>query len=822
MSWTPLAQRLDTLPLVLAGPILRHTDRDSVTVWVALKESATIALEILEPGGVGPLHMARPLAEGTATTLKLGERLHVAAVTARKVGALAWGALYAYNLKFGGGRDLLSPAVLTGGLENPVEISYFAHGLPTFVLPPTELDEVRLAHGSCRKPHNPGRDALSILDLLIEESVDHPDRPDRRPHQLFLTGDQIYAEEVMDPLLFMIMDAVDSLTRWVEPLPNRNQLTDSTQPVKKLRPGTRAEVLQRDASLEFHAATQLQSHVIGLAEYFVMYLFAWSDSLWPETLPPTPEPGASMSHKDWREQVGYLKEFRADIPAVRRVLANIPTYMIFDDHDVTDDWNISKSWCDNVLGTSLGYRLIQNALIAYAIFQHWGNAPDLFEGTDGKALLENAALLVGGDTTKRAALSEYVGLPPDLDIAHRWVTRDGRVLRPAAPGDDEVFLARGVKALRWDYVVTGPKYRVIVLDTRTWRGHRESAAAAKDPPSMLSSEGFRVQLHGPRVKPPIGVELTCVIAPTNPVGIRIIDWVQARAAKHWYSASIGFLDYGDAWNFHDAAFGRLLSSVFAGSRPIVLLSGDIHFGYAVKLSYWAQRPYDPPEGLPAQPQSGVIAQLTASAFKNADGPKKLTKLVHTRAKQLLPERPHEFVVWNEPDHRLLLRRKTGDDEWPEVYPAPGSPVKMELEQGVEYEVPYADRQPDWRYKIKFQGRVQGQPRDAYLLPSMPAVDKAIECLEWYTALGTAHPNPVSSARLLAASPYFQEGKEIVGRHNVGLITFKWPVRPDDTGKFAIQDLYFYPPGFTDEPPTFGHYAISLDPEPDPGPLSVTP
>ena len=35
MGWTPLRERINELPLVLAGPILRRTEPDSVTVWVA-------------------------------------------------------------------------------------------------------------------------------------------------------------------------------------------------------------------------------------------------------------------------------------------------------------------------------------------------------------------------------------------------------------------------------------------------------------------------------------------------------------------------------------------------------------------------------------------------------------------------------------------------------------------------------------------------------------------------------------------------------------------------------------------------------------------
>ena len=43
-----------------------------------------------------------------------------------------------------------------------------------------------------------------------------------------------------------------------------------------------------------------------------------------------------------------------NVPIVRRILANVPTYMICDDHEITDDWNLTQEWRNRVLGTNLG------------------------------------------------------------------------------------------------------------------------------------------------------------------------------------------------------------------------------------------------------------------------------------------------------------------------------------------------------------------------------------------------------------------------------------------------------------------------------------
>lgn len=68
---------------------------------------------------------------------------------------------------------------------------------------------------------------------------------------------------------------------------------------------------------------------------------------------------------------GFL-DSQADI---RKVLANMPTYMSFDDHDITDDWNLNRSWYDRVRSSVSGTRVIAHALTAAWAFQAWGNEP---------------------------------------------------------------------------------------------------------------------------------------------------------------------------------------------------------------------------------------------------------------------------------------------------------------------------------------------------------------------------------------------------------------------------------------------------------------
>src|SRR5260370_36768228 len=100
MSWTPLAERFSTLPLILAGPILRRTERRAVTVWLALKASCRVILRIYTRNAGGKLVQRF---EATRQTIRLGDHLHIVAVpasTPTEQGQLAWVELYYSNRFF--------------------------------------------------------------------------------------------------------------------------------------------------------------------------------------------------------------------------------------------------------------------------------------------------------------------------------------------------------------------------------------------------------------------------------------------------------------------------------------------------------------------------------------------------------------------------------------------------------------------------------------------------------------------------------------------------------------------------------------------------
>ena len=60
-------------------------------------------------------------------------------------------------------------------------------------------------------------------------------------------------------------------------------------------------------------------------------------------------------------------------PSVRWLLSTVPTAMIFDDHDVIDDWNTSRDWVAQMRATGWWDERIVGAFMAYWCYQHLGN-----------------------------------------------------------------------------------------------------------------------------------------------------------------------------------------------------------------------------------------------------------------------------------------------------------------------------------------------------------------------------------------------------------------------------------------------------------------
>ena len=89
-------------------------------------------------------------------------------------------------------------------------------------------------------------------------------------------------------------------------------------------------------------------------------------------------PGEEVA--DFEEYTRLYRESWSD-PDIRWLLSTVPTAMIFDDHDVRDDWNISESWVAEMRSLPWWEERITGAFMAYWLYQHIGNLspPELAE-----------------------------------------------------------------------------------------------------------------------------------------------------------------------------------------------------------------------------------------------------------------------------------------------------------------------------------------------------------------------------------------------------------------------------------------------------------
>lgn len=164
----------------------------------------------------------------------------------------------------------------------------------------------------------------------------------------------------------------------------------------------------------------------------------------------------------YHDEIKLLNIFKSGLGAVRRILANTITYMIHDDHEVTDDLFFRKYWCDKTLKeNTLSRQVIRNGLTAYAIFQGWGNNPDniIFKDADNKKNILNCV-----QTLDIVNLDKLI-----LPVIKETASKEG------GKPEKEYFLAEGPI---WHYTIEYDLFNLIFLDIRTRRGFPSQKGAA--------------------------------------------------------------------------------------------------------------------------------------------------------------------------------------------------------------------------------------------------------------------------------------------------------------------------------------------------------
>ena len=393
------------LPLVLAGPILRRVDAAHVCVWIALSEPGDVTVTVFggRAASTGAGTAAAPsVGTQTRSTRKCGAHLHAVVVDVTVAG-LPPLTRHCYDVVVNAGgqtKGLKALGLLKdgAGTPKPRALGYATDMLPSFVTPAADIDDLRLAHASCRKSNGPGPDALAWLDDRLREGLSDLGVA---PQMLFLTGDQIYADDVGCVLLPLLAELGKEIVG-TEQLPvGGANLEASYERFPALR---RQNVVRKLARF---TSTDGTNHLLTYGEFVAMYCAAFSPAVWrplktPDELFTGPPQDAGLTFAtDWESAYGgdtskwkseknkagrshlddvtdeakLVEAWRDAVPKVARALANVPTYMIFDDHEITDDWYISDRWRERVITAPFGRAILRNGLLAYTVFQAWGNDP---------------------------------------------------------------------------------------------------------------------------------------------------------------------------------------------------------------------------------------------------------------------------------------------------------------------------------------------------------------------------------------------------------------------------------------------------------------
>ena len=782
------------LPVVLAGPIVRRVEPRLCSFWIALRDPAdTVTATIwrgIQVAGASAGTVASGdarVASASVATRRFGKQLHVALVTIKipsPAPPLTPGTIYAYDIQVGA-QGLKQLGLLSNETADSIPpevrphralglaLGYVDGRLPSFVTPPPLIEQTRLAHCSCRNTIGPGFDALAWLDDVIEAKLTDPIE---RPQQLFMTGDQIYADDLSSALLFMISGLASQIVGSNEQLhvvttpPSGTPLDkrfDAT--IDNFPPNRRHKVV---VELGGYTTGDGHNHLLSFGEYAAMYLAAWSPRVWsalgtPDQiflpLPPDaiqlwpffdePEKAkpfngdvrllrdrAKAANSGFASQVARAVLFRQSVPHIARALANVATYMIFDDHDVTDDWNLNKKWTNRVYSKEFGRQIVRNAVMAYGLFQGWGNDPVAFETGKNKELLDEVERLYAGS-----------GPYPVAGSTERIDTLAG--VTGAAFGQQAV----------WNYIVPAPKMQVVVLDTRT---RRKFTGQGYLPPDLVGLNRDAQLPAGPFTD---GRELVFVVSAAPVLGPDIIDslgWPAAQVAidvvhvgkgldgSGTQKANVGVEKYdAEGWSTNDLAREDLLKRLATYPR-VVILSGDVHFACSVTLDYYKT-------GVTAPSR---IVQLTSSPARNQF--KAVVKLL-LRQNAMLQRVETEFstsrLAWTGPSSLVVPPgqfvspgRRSRMKRSPALLPADGWPAATAFP---------SDKPPDWRWRLT----VQRDPRGESALPTalrqqlFPAADELNEsnALPAYRNIATRHQT--------AAATRFEFLRQMIFKSNIGIV-----------------------------------------------------
>jgi PhoD-like phosphatase len=274
---------------------------------------------------------------------------------------------------------------------------------------------------------------------------------------------------------------------------------------------------------------------------------------------PDTEPHGELA--DFEEYTYLYRLAWGEDRAVRWLLSTVPTYTIFDDHDVRDDWNTSYLWRQEMWAKPWWRTRIVGGLGSYWIYQHLGNLSAADRAADTLYTAIREASVDGGDAGK--ILDEF-----------------------AERADKEPAQAR------WSYAHDFGQTRLIMVDSRCARLLTADRRAMLDDTELAWLDE---QCLGDRDHVLIASSLPYLL----PSAIHHAEsWNEAVAGGAWGArmAGLGEKVRQGADLEHWAAFAHSFNAVAddvlavcSGERgrapaSVTFLSGDVHYSYLARVT----------------------------------------------------------------------------------------------------------------------------------------------------------------------------------------------------------------------------------------------
>jgi len=321
--------------------------------------------------------------------------------------------------------------------------------------------------------------------------------------------------------------------------------------------------------------------------------------------------------REIKDFVEYAELYRLawSEPVIRWVLSTVPSAMIFDDHDIRDDWNTSWSWRRSIRATTWWQERIVSGLGSYWVHQHLGNLSPTELGQE--------------PLWRRVIEHVESGSADELDL-----TAEVDALAARADADPTSY--------RWSYSRALGDCGLVVIDSRAARELRP------DGRSMLDADELQWvddTLRGGVRHLFVGTSLPFLLPP----GLHDFEAMDEVAAQGAYGRVVGRfaerlrrsidLEHWAAFNQGFDEVFDLVMQVARGERgpapqTITFLSGDVHNSYLAEVS--------DPLRLGAQSR---IVQAVCSPIRNPM-PRGVRAVMSLFAKSLV--RPMRFIAQRSP------------------------------------------------------------------------------------------------------------------------------------------------------------------------------